>query len=149
LAAQFSGASPHLITLYADMGKAIGTAGQLASDCHDLFQALHSKDLANGTRTFPIALYLEKKTPEEKKIFLHLLARAQKGDAVIEPIRDCLHRSGILRLSAFVVEIYCQRALTTLKRAAPHDMAARDLKNFIQHMSFFNGDNHSEITFQD
>lgn len=149
LAAQFSGAAPHLITLYANMGKAMGTAGQLASDCHDLFQAAHSKDLANGTRTFPIALYLEKKTPEEKTIFLNLLARAKKGDAVIETIRDCLHRSGILRLCAFVVEVYCQRALTLLKKASPGGVAAADWAKLILHISFFKGGNHPENTFKD
>jgi hypothetical protein len=32
------------------MGRALGTAAQLTSDCDDLFVSPHSKDLAAGTR---------------------------------------------------------------------------------------------------
>jgi len=137
LAAQFSGAPPDLVKVYTDMGRAIGTAGQLASDCYDIFQAEKSKDLANGTRTFPIALYLEKKTLEERKLFLDLLERAKESEGVVDMIRATLHSSGILRLSAFVVEVYCQRARTLLTAAAPRDIAVSGLEKFIQKNSFF------------
>lgn len=137
LSATFAGAPPETVSLYRAMGKAVGTAGQLASDCHDLFNASRSKDLANGTRTLPIALYLEKKAGAERRQFLDLLDQRRRDPETLHKIRVLLHAAGILRMCAFIVEIYCQRALRALKQADPREPAGTQLRKMIRHVSFF------------
>lgn len=137
LAAQLAGAPSEVVTTYAAMGQAIGTAGQLASDCYDLFQASHSRDLANGTRTLPIALHLERHTGTERERFLMLLAQARHDKEAREAVRHCLRAAGELRRCAFVVEVYCQRALRALQQAQPLEPAGSGLRAMIDGMSFF------------
>lgn len=137
LAAQFSEASENLVLLYTEMGKAMGIASQFASDCYDLFQSIKSKDLANETRTLPLALYLNKNESLEKQQFLELLKKAKSGLEVTGDIRECLHDAGVLGLSAFVVELYCQKALSILKEVKPQEKATAAFKDVIKHISFF------------
>lgn len=137
LAAQLAQAPQAVVEHYAVMGRELGTAGQLVSDCHDLFQAQLSRDLANGTRTFPLALYLEKKRGQERQDFLLLLEQARQGRPVFGSIRQCLHESGVLRMTAFVVELHCQRAQEALLKAKPLDPAAFELSATIDNISFF------------
>lgn len=137
LAAQLAGASSGLVDLYARLGRALGTAGQLASDCHDLFTAAHSRDLANGSRTLPIALYLATLYGEEREAFLCLL-EAAKGDATAQAeVRRRLREAGVLRHCAFIVEVYCQRALKLLDRTCPLEPGAGGLLAMIDSISFF------------
>lgn len=55
------------VALYDDTGRALGTAGQLSSDCYDLFTAEHSRDLASGTRTLTVVLYRERLNGSKKE----------------------------------------------------------------------------------
>jgi geranylgeranyl pyrophosphate synthase len=137
MAAQFAGAAPEMVNAYEEFGRALGTGGQLASDCHDLFQASHSKDLANGTRTLPIALYLNRLPEAERTGFLTLLEQARGDGAAQDAVRTRLRPSGVLRLCAFIVELHCQRALRVLERAAPREPAATALKGLVDGISFF------------
>ncbi len=137
LAAQLAQAPQTVVEHYAVMGRELGTAGQLVSDCHDLFQSQVSRDLANGTRTFPLALYLEKKRGQERQEFLLLLGQARQGRPVLKSVRQCLHESGVLRMTAFVVELHCQRAQEALLKAKPLEPAASALRATIDNISFF------------
>lgn len=137
LAAELAGASKQLVEEYADLGRAIGTGGQLASDCHELFQTEKSRDVANGTRTLPIALYLNKVSGGERTRFLVLLNRAATDRSALEAVRKTLHGVEILRLCAFVVEVYCQRALGILEKVNSLDPAGGGLKEMIGKISFF------------
>ena len=137
LAAQFAGAPEEVADTYALMGRALGTAGQLASDCYDLFTAPHSRDLAHGTRTLPVAMHLRRQVGEDRTSFLRQLEQARKDALAQEVVRQRLRAAGDLRRCAFLVEVYCQRALRALKQADPLEPAATDLRAMIDSVSFF------------
>lgn len=137
LAAQLAGAPRESVTLYTDLGRAIGTAAQLASDCYDLFDAPQSRDLANGTRTLPVALYLERQADGERATFLDLLSQAKGNMIAQETVRQRLRMAGALRHCTFVVEVYCQRALRTLAQIKPYEPGASGLRLMIDSISFF------------
>ncbi len=136
LAALLAEAPDAVVSAYEAMGRAIGTAGQLASDCHDLFQARHSRDLANGTRTFPIARHLERLTPPQRQAFASRLDEARNGGEAARRVRRELIESGALRLASFVIESHCQRALRSLPQGSL-EPAAGQLSGMIQDISFF------------
>lgn len=137
LAAQAAGADPSRVEAYASMGRYYGTAGQLSSDCHEVFEASESRDLIHGTRTFPVVLFLEKTSGSERERFLDLLNRAQGGESVGHQIREVLHSAGVLRWCAFLVEVYCERARRCLREAAPVEPAGSALLAIIDRNSFF------------
>ena len=137
LAAHFAGAPPRLVDLYATLGREIGTGRQFAEDCYDLFAAPHSRDLAAGTRTLPIALYLERLPAEERAGVLVLLDEARTDPAAQDALRRRLRRAGILRQSAIIIEVYCQRARRLLEQAAPREPGHGGLHALIDVMSFF------------
>lgn len=131
LAAQFAGAPAETVSVYGEMGHALGTARQLHSDCYDLFVAPHSKDLAGGTRTWPIAWRLQGLAGEERGRFLALLHRARTDAAAREAVRAHLIEAGALRGCAFVIELYCDRARRALSRTHPREPAACALRRRI------------------
>lgn len=137
LAAEMAGANPEEIKNYEEMGCFLGVASQLASDCYDLFQAPFSRDLKNGTRTFPIAYCLGKKGGKDRLEFLKILEQGMSDLSLHEQIRRFLHQTGALRFSAFIVELYCQRALRSLEKARPLEPAAHYLREVIHAISFF------------
>jgi len=137
LSAQFAGAEPAVAAAYADYGRALGAGGQLASDCHDIFQAEVSNDLANGSRTLPIALHLQKLGGRERREFLALLDEARLGEAARQEVRRRLRAAGQLRHCALIVEIYHQTALKALALAGPQEPAAQGLKVLVAKISFF------------
>lgn len=137
LAALLAGAEDKRVEAYASLGRLLGTAGQLASDCHDLFHADFSKDLANGTRTYPMALYLMKKDEGERRRFLELLDLARTDPKAREEIRHRLHREEILRLCAWVVEIHVERIRQLLERANPLEPGRSGLTCLVNHLSFY------------
>lgn len=139
LAAQLAEAPDGIVQAYAEFGRALGTASQLASDCHDIFQAELSRDLFNGTRTLPIAIYLERLKGDGRKKFLELLKEVRKDSNAREIVRRYLHADGILMRCAFTVEVYCQRALGILEQVRPREPAAKALQGMVEHVSFFKG----------
>lgn len=137
LAAQLAEAPDRTVQAYAEFGRAFGTASQLASDCHDIFQAELSRDLFNGTRTLPIAMYLERLKGDGREKFLELLEEARKDSNSREIVRRQLHADGILMRCAFRVEVYCQKALGILDSVRPREPAAKALQEMVEHVSFF------------
>lgn len=137
LAAILAGATPPDIERYASFGREIGTAGQLASDCHDLFAASVSRDLMRETRTLPIALYLEKKPETERTGLLDLLQTKGNNTEALVRIRELLHESGLLRITSFIVELHCQKARKALEETQALDPARTELLEAINHVSFY------------
>lgn len=139
LAAVFAGCGPELVESCGAFGIALGTAGQLASDCHDLFQAAESHDLANGTRTWPIASHLGRLQGEDRQRFLALLDRARLDSAARDAVRYQLRAAGELRRCAFVVEIYIQRARREFRAVRPVEPETSGLEICLKAISFFAG----------
>lgn len=137
LAAHLAGAPETIVATCAEFGRELGTAGQLASDCHDLFEADHSKDLANGSRTLPLALHLNRLPENERPAFLALLHDARTQHASRQKICQDLRANGILRLCAFIVELHCQRARAALAKLILLAPANDQLNKMINHVSFF------------
>ncbi len=134
IAALFAGGTKDEINAYEEMGRNLGSAAQLATDFPDPFQAPISRDLRNGTRTLPIALYLEKCTEAEREILSGPLAKA----------RTLLYSKGIARLTAFIIELYCERARKSLVSANPKKPYRERMISYINGVSLFKkeGDNH-------
>ena len=89
------------------------------------------------TRTLPIALYLERHPGEESDRFLALLAEARTDPAAQEAVRQRLLAAGILRQTAFIVEMYCQRARRLLEQASPLEPGRGGLEALIDVVSVF------------
>jgi hypothetical protein len=81
LAAQLAGLSEPQAADYAAMGRHLGTAGQLLSDCHELLCDPEMRDLAHGARTLPVVLFLARLGEVEREAFLTLLDRARHDNA--------------------------------------------------------------------
>ncbi|MDQ4076715.1 MAG: polyprenyl synthetase family protein [Chloroflexota bacterium] len=142
LAAQFAGMPSEVVAIAAALGRALGTGRQIAEDCYDLFTASHSRDLANGTRTLPLALYLARQRPEEAGSFLDLLAQARVDRVAQGVVRQRLREAGVLRHCAVIVEIYCQQARRLLAQLNAQEPGYRGLQAMISTVSFF-PDQHS------
>ncbi len=137
LAAHFAGADRKTAEAYTKFGRFLGTAIQFVTDCHDLFEAPFSRDLMHGTRTLPIAFHLERKTGEERDVFLKMLGEAEQDTTFHENVRQKLKDGGDLRCTAFVTELYCQRALNALNTVRLQGAAGDALRGFVNHISFF------------
>jgi geranylgeranyl pyrophosphate synthase len=137
LAAELAEATPAQHDAYTAFGRAIGTAGQLASDCYELFHEATARDLVHGARTLPIALHLERLAGRDRTNFLSLLDRARYDGDSRTAVRDTLRATGVLRLCAFVVETYCLAARRALKQAAPRAPAFEGLRMMIDGITFF------------
>lgn len=140
LAARYAAADGEVVELCAALGRALGTGGQLASDCYELFTETDCRDLVHGTRTLPVALHLERLPGEERREFLRLLERARSDAAVRAGVRERLRAAGELRRCAFVVEVHCQRALRALDRLPLEEPARSGLRTMIRSISFFSKD---------
>lgn len=137
LSAQMAGVSEDLARKWGDFGRALATGGQIATDCHDIFQATQSKDFANGSRTLPIALYLSRLEGTPRAAFLSQLDEARESPAVRTLVQRELRAKGVLRLCALIVEMYCQRARDILVELGLAAEARKKLEGMIAHVSFF------------
>lgn len=134
LAATLADAHPRVVAGYAALGRALGTALQLRSDCYDLFGAPRSRDLAAGARTLPLALYLRAR-PGERRAFLSLLTAARTDPAAQNAVRARLIEAGALRLTGAVIARYCARAHAVLDRLRPREPAGSKLHALIDRCS--------------
>lgn len=137
LAALAFGVAPDRVPDFASVGQQLATAGQLASDCYDLFQTQSSRDLTNGTHTWPIAAYLDHLAEDERRGFIALLTRARHELATQTIIRQQLHAWAAVRRCALLVELYCQRARQRLAALRPLLHAPEPLHRLIDQVSFF------------
>lgn len=140
LAARLAGAAEPQIEQYAALGGALGVARQLRSDCHDLL-APDGRDLANGTRTLPLALLLEQLPDAERNTMLALLGRAERDAAARKAVRTRIREVGVLHECALIIERYCQKAYSAVVAAGASAPAAAELFALIEECSFFDKNN--------
>jgi geranylgeranyl pyrophosphate synthase len=136
LAAQLAEAPEETLDAYAQMGQAIGTAGEIGSSCYDLFQQAHSRDLSGGIRTLPIAYHLERLVGQERAAFLEVLDQARGDAQAQDAVRTRLRAAGVVRRCAVAAEIYRQKALRALARADPAEPARSGLLAVIDRVRF-------------
>lgn len=129
LAAIYAGAGETELEHYDAMGRALGTALQLVSDCADLFDAAHSKDLAAGTRTLPIALTLERLSGDARGDFVALLDRARTDASAGIAVRDAIRAARVMPMCAMAIEVHRQRALAAIEAAAAPEDARQRLRS--------------------
>lgn len=137
LGAQLADAPVDTVAAWAEFGRALGSAGQLASDCYDLFRDPECRDLVHGARTLPVAWHLQRLTGAARDRFLDLLARARVEAAAQEQVRDELRAAGALRYCAFVVELYRQRAQRQVDQMYPPVAARAGLQRLVDFPSLF------------
>ena len=136
LAALHASASVEEVERCACLGRAAGTAMQLTSDAVDLFASPWSRDLANGTRTLPIALYLDTLDNAGRDDFVRTLDKARTDRAAQETVRRLLTDGGVLRKMACITEMYCGEALMHLDMLGSDRPASGELRSFIRDISF-------------
>ena len=139
LGAHLAGAPEPLVECYRAMGRALGAAGQVRSDCYDLFATPRSKDLAQGARTLPIALYLERLPGEEQDAFLALLDQARTEPSAQEDARARMRAAGVLRECAMLIDLYRGQAHAALAQAEPREPAGGALRRLIDRCSLIAG----------
>ena len=137
LAALHANASEKNVEHCACLGRAAGTAMQLTSDAVDLFAASWSRDLAKGTRTLPVALYLDSLDDAGRNNFVKILHEARTDRIAQETVRRLLTDGGILRKMACITEMYCGEALMHLDMLGSDRPSADELRSFIRKISFF------------
>jgi geranylgeranyl pyrophosphate synthase len=135
LAALIAGADGDRAACYQQMGRAIGSAGQIASDCHDLFVAPESRDLQRGARTLPIVLALGAVSGGERSSFLSLLERAGTDPDARSALRRRLLDDRILHTCALIVDIHCRRAYAALTKSGASGPARDTLQQIIDDCS--------------
>lgn len=145
LAADMAGVSEETAQRYAAFGRAIATGGQIATDCYDLFQAKHSKDLANGSRTLPVAVHLSRLEGADRTTFLSQLEEAKTSGTIRTLIQRELRAKGVLRLCALVVEMHCQKARDILAALDISAESRQEMDRMVSHVSFFSNRKSDEL----
>lgn len=144
LAAQMADADEPTVRACDEFGRLLGVACQIASDYYDLFQARFSKDLARGTRSLPIVLFLDKKKGDERDRVLELLQRAQKGESTREQITALLRKNGVVKWGAFWMDGYCQKACRILDGMQVQEPYKGRLHQMVEDVSF---NQHKEVRY--
>jgi geranylgeranyl pyrophosphate synthase len=130
-AALLAGAADDAISSWREFGHVVGTVGQLQADLWDLFGGRASRDLKSGACTVPIALHLGRLGAMERQEFLSRLESARVDPVSQEAVRTELHRSGVERTCAVLIETYCDQAEVLLTRADVRGPAALSLRQLI------------------
>ena len=135
LAAQLAGAGDDTAARYEEMGRAIGTAAQLVSDCYDIFVAPDSRDLRQGTRTLPVVLALTEMEDAERTAFCSLLREAEASAGARSAVRQRLLEAGVVRRAALIIDIWCRRAYAALADTGASGIAKGELEAIIRDCS--------------
>jgi geranylgeranyl pyrophosphate synthase len=135
-AALLAGAPRKAVVAYSEMGHALGMAAQLRSDLYDIFGDPNGKDLPNGARTLPVALYLESLNADARVAFLALLTHARTNARTRDDIRERLHRADTVRACAVFIEAQCVRASQALVLARAKQPSCNQLRRLIDCLSF-------------
>jgi geranylgeranyl pyrophosphate synthase len=122
LGALAAGAPGHRCQSWAGFGRHLGVATQLVSDAADATAGDDSRDLASGTPTLPIALWLASLTDGERQEAMAELRRARTERAARLSVRDALRTCGAIRFCLVLAarEVGAARGvLDTLAPPAP------------------------------
>ena len=132
MAAQLAGAEKHVANEYMNIGRLIGTAGQIMSDCCELYKSSEGRDLANGTVTLPLAIHFQNLLEEDKDHFLNLIRFAQHGQSARIKVRNLVTESGSLAQAYSFLQRCKAEALDRLDCLNPLEPAATELKQRIK-----------------
>ncbi len=110
--AQLYGSCENIEYNCESIGRYIGIAAQLSSDCRELFSLTNCIDLENGTLTLPIAIYLETLNNHEKEKFYNLLTSAKNDENAREEVRLIIQESGSLLKTLQIIRSYRVKART-------------------------------------
>jgi hypothetical protein len=135
LAARLAGASDDRIVSLGQYGKELGTARQLRSDLQDLYGPQPSRDLASGTLTLPLVLFLEQADAAGRDAMRALLANPNDVPERQRTVCRLLREAGILRQVAIRLEQHCRSALAHLARARPDQRVTPLLREMAQNVS--------------
>lgn len=117
-AAVLGGATEGQAEDFALFGRYLAMAGQIVSDCHDIWGKEESSDLRNGRLTMPVA-YALSHSGEAASLHEALMKIQIAPDPDLqERIRQTLVRSGALIYVAMKASSYKYKALYHLERAA-------------------------------
>lgn len=136
LAAQLAGASPAVTDAFATLGRSLGIAQQIRSDCYDLFVAPASSDLAHATRSLPVALHLGAQRGSHRIEFLKLLSQARHQPSAQLAVRQRLLTYGVPTQCAFLVDLECARAREALAVVGAREPWRRRLEELIGRHAF-------------
>ena len=132
MAAQLAGADEYLASEYHSIGRLVGTAGQIMSDCHELYNVSEGQDLINGTVTLPLALHFQTLMEEKKDDFIYLIKLAQHDESARIKVRNLVTESGSLSQAYSFVKECKAEALERLESLAPLEPAATELRSLIK-----------------
>lgn len=118
-AAALAGAGAKARKGYAAFGRELGTAGQLASDCQDIWGEGWSRDLAAGRCTLPVAYWLHTASSADRADIERLRVAARQEAKAQDELRNQLRSSGALFYAALVIENHRQLALGHLPNRHP------------------------------
>jgi len=135
MAVVLAGAKQSAHPEFKEIGRLVGVASQLRSDCRDLFGAPRSRDLQNGTRTAPIVMRMEQLEQSGRAAFLKRLQRASHDDCALTELRQELIESNILGDVATLIELYCQTAHQLLDEGTASNNGRIGLRNMINELS--------------
>lgn len=133
--AMSAGAPPETVSAYEEMALQYGYARQIRSDLMDLFATKLSRDLASGSRTWPLAWMLSQMPVDERDAFGELLTKASTDASAIPTVREILLKHGAVLRSRFEIERACRFAGIALERAAPREPAATELRAMLEAVS--------------
>jgi heptaprenyl diphosphate synthase len=136
LTALLAGCDPETVERCAEVGRAMGTAGQLASDCVDIGRSDPSTDLANGTRSLPIALHLNHLEGTARRRFLSLLDDSRRDPAAATTVRRELLDGGSVRACGVMAGVHAQIAERGLDSIARFEGPAAMLREWIVSLAF-------------
>jgi len=139
IAALAAGAPDDRRATAEELGAAIGTAGQLASDISELTSdSAEHRDLVGGARTMPIVWHMRRLDGEERDRFAELLEAARTDAAARRAVQAEVVDAGTARRCAVVVQIHCQRAHRLADALAGGDAAVADpVHRIIDALAFF------------
>ena len=123
--------APELADRYAAMGHALGCAYCVMKDCSNLSRGEGSSDLMNGTRSYPLVLYISGLRKESRGEFLELLRVARDDAAKRTEVLRRVTDAGIFQVAGLVIESCRQRAAAALEEARPLEPAASGLRHVV------------------
>ena len=132
MAAQLARADKYVASEYESIGRTLGIACQIVSDCHELYSVDEGRDLVNGTVTLPLAIYSQSVSQDQKDRFSNLLKLAKHDQSARIKVRELVSKSGALSKTILFLRDYKIEALNRLDRLAPLEPAASELRNIIK-----------------
>lgn len=132
LAARFAGLPPAAEAGLAAMARALGQASQLENDLHDLIIESPSRDLGNGTRTWPIAWALGRVEGDARVMLLEALEAATRPGADHGHLQAWLRGLGVVRRTELEIAYHAGCALTALESSGAAPATASALAAMIE-----------------